>query len=552
MHRYRFWVTAVTTAVFAVLAFSIPLWSLEVYLYGSLSTPEVKPPEGVSYTVDLGDHAFSAADWETLLRRQEKVVLFPSLKDLETYRAFLSDRKEQVIVSDFYKDEKSPYKTFFTLNENYHTFIFLNFVTDEVSIPWEALQEDLRNQNPDALLVVGNSKNMATLQEKLSSFSATQFINRDTVGESFTRFLPLPEKEVFLFFYSSRCPVCRKLKNEVTPPAFAPYRDRIKVVYLDYTITANYEELIRLEEFWKVEEKSSVEIFSAAGYVASEDEASINKELEALIQKTLTLEEGKKKVIPTEGEAKGLITSRFQGFTPWVLVGAGLLDGLNPCAFATIIFMVNLLLVLGQNRRRIFQVGATYASAVFVTYLLLGVGIFEVWRSLSVYQMISRIVYGVMAGVLMVLAVLSLKDAFQYRKEGKDTEMTLGLPKGWRVKINQYLKESFTNRSFFLAAILSGFVISIVEAGCTGQVYLPTIMYIAREVQQYRLRALGYLLFYNAFFIVPLLLVFLGIFFGSQSRALVNFGRKNVFVSKIALAGLFVILGVLLLEGALT
>jgi thiol-disulfide isomerase/thioredoxin len=552
MHRYRFWVTAVTTAVFAVLAFSIPLWSLEVYLYGSLSTPEVKPPEGVSYTVDLGDHAFSAADWETLLRRQEKVVLFPSLKDLETYRAFLSDRKEQVIVSDFYKDEKSPYKTFFTLNENYHTFIFLNFVTDEVSIPWEALQEDLRNQNPDALLVVGNSKNMATLQEKLSSFSATQFINRDAVGESFTRFLPLPEKEVFLFFYSSRCPVCRKLKNEVTPPAFAPYRDRIKVVYLDYTITANYEELIRLEEFWKVEEKSSVEIFSAAGYVASEDEASINKELEALIQKTLTLEEGKKKVIPTEGEAKGLITSRFQGFTPWVLVGAGLLDGLNPCAFATIIFMVNLLLVLGQNRRRIFQVGATYASAVFVTYLLLGVGIFEVWRSLSVYQMISRIVYGVMAGVLMVLAVLSLKDAFQYRKEGKDTEMTLGLPKGWRVKINQYLKESFTNRSFFLAAILSGFVISIVEAGCTGQVYLPTIMYIAREVQQYRLRALGYLLFYNAFFIVPLLLVFLGIFFGSQSRALVNFGRKNVFVSKIALAGLFVILGVLLLEGALT
>ena len=552
MHRYRFWVTAVTTAVFAVLAFSIPLWSLEVYLYGSLSTPEVKPPEGVSYTVDLGDHAFSAADWETLLRRQEKVVLFPSLKDLETYRAFLSDRKEQVIVSDFYKDEKSPYKTFFTLNENYHTFIFLNFVTDEVSIPWEALQEDLRNQNPDALLVVGNSKNMATLQEKLSSFSATQFINRDTVGENFTQLLPLPEKEVFLFFYSSRCPVCRKLKNEVTPPAFAPYRDRIKVVYLDYTITANYEELIRLEEFWKVEEKSSVEIFSAAGYVASEDEASINRELEALIQKTLALEEGKKKVIPTEGEAKGLITSRFQGFTPWVLLGAGLLDGLNPCAFATIIFMVNLLLVLGQNRRRIFQVGTTYASAVFVTYLLLGVGIFEVWRSLVVYQMISRIIYGVMAGVLMVLAVLSLKDALQYRKEGRDTEMTLGLPKGWRVKINQYLKESFTNRSFFLAAILSGFVISIVEAGCTGQVYLPTIMYIAREVQQYRLRALGYLLFYNAFFIVPLLLVFLGIFFGSQSRALVHFGRKNVFVSKIALAGLFVILGVLLLEGALT
>ncbi|MEN3186190.1 MAG: hypothetical protein ABDK92_06080, partial [Atribacterota bacterium] len=215
------------------------------------------------------------------------------------------------------------------------------------------------------------------------------------------------------------------------------------------------------------------------------------------------------------------------------------------------IFMVNLLLVLGHNRRRIVEVGTTYAVAVFVTYLFLGIGIFEVWRSLSVYQVISRVVYGVMAGILIVLAALSIKDAFSYRKTGKDTEMTLGLPKGWRVKINQYLKESFTNRGFFLAAILSGFVISIVEAGCTGQVYLPTIMYIAREVQEYRLRALGYLLFYNAFFIVPLIVVFLSIFFGSQSKALVQFGRKNVFASKLALAGLFVVLSVLLLEGAI-
>ncbi|MGQ9473674.1 MAG: hypothetical protein ACUVRN_06465, partial [Candidatus Caldatribacteriaceae bacterium] len=160
-------------------------------------------------------------------------------------------------------------------------------------------------------------------------------------------------------------------------------------------------------------------------------------------------------------------------------------------------------------------------------------------------------VYGVMAVFLIVLAILSLRDALWYRKTKKDTEMTLGLPQGWRVKINQYLKESFTKRGFFLAAVLSGFVISLVEAGCTGQVYLPTIMYIAREVSQYRLRALGYLLFYNVFFIVPLLVVFMGIFWGSQSKALVNFGRKNVLVTKFALAGLFFFLSFLLLEGAL-
>lgn len=535
-----------------VLALSAPLWGLDVFLYGNLSAPRIETPEHILSTIDLGGHGLTLNEWEALLKTTENVFLLPSPNDLETHQKFFESRKDQVVVSDFYGRSKTPYKPFFAFTENYHTLVILNFVQETPDIPWEKLQAELQSQNPDGLLVVGTSQNMPTLKEKLAAFSSlAQFVERDTLGANFTQTLSFPEKAVLLFFYSSRCPSCRKLKNEVTPPIFAPYLDRIKVVYLDYTLTEHYEELIRLEEFWKVDEKASVEVFSAAGYVASEDEATFVKQLKELIEKTLTLEGDKKKVIPVEGEAKGLITSRFQGFTPWVLVGAGLLDGLNPCAFATIIFMVNLLLVLGQNRRRILQIGVTYASAVFVTYWLLGVGIFEVWRSLSVYQMISRVVYGVMAGVLLVLAVLSVKDAFQYRREGKDTEMTLGLPKGWRVKINQYLKESFTNRGFFMAAVLSGFVISIVEAGCTGQVYLPTIMYIAREVEQYRLRALGYLLFYNVFFIIPLVLVFLGIFFGSQSKALVNFGRKNVFASKIALAGLFVVLSFLLLEGAL-
>ena len=61
-------------------------------------------------------------------------------------------------------------------------------------------------------------------------------------------------------------------------------------------------------------------------------------------------------------------------------MGAGLLDGLNPCAFATIVFMVNLLLLLGHSRRRILEVGLTYSAAVFVTYLLIGLGLFNSGR----------------------------------------------------------------------------------------------------------------------------------------------------------------------------
>ena len=100
-------------------------------------------------------------------------------------------------------------------------------------------------------------------------------------------------------------------------------------------------------------------------------------------------------------------------------MGAGLLDGLNPCAFATIVFMVNLLLLLGHSRRRILEVGLTYSAAVFVTYLLIGLGLFQFWQALSVYQTASRVLYLIMALLLLVFAALSIKDAIQYKGRKK-------------------------------------------------------------------------------------------------------------------------------------
>lgn len=39
-----------------------------------------------------------------------------------------------------------------------------------------------------------------------------------------------------------------------------------------------------------------------------------------------------------------------------------------------------------------------------------------------------------MALLLLVFAALSIKDAIQYQKEGKETGMSLGLPESWRVR----------------------------------------------------------------------------------------------------------------------
>jgi len=529
----------------------------EVLLFGNGTLPaEESNPEVIAY-VDLGQHPAAADEWEKWQPGSNAIIVLPSTDDLQKNQDILKKMEEKgklVAVSDLLDDAKKPvFPLYAVFTENYHSIIFLNFVNDEKIFLDNDTIKAIQKENPEKIVVVGTQQNLPVVKEKLIAFDPIpiEYIEREKLGVDFTQKISIAEKPVILFFFSSRCPTCRRLKNEITPPIFEKYRDQVKVVYLDYVFSENYEKLALLEEQWQVENKTSVELFSEAGYVTSEDEGTINQNIEQLIQKTLTLSEAdKKKVTSKAGPIQDIISQRFKGFTPWVVAGAGVLDGLNPCAFATIIFMVNLLMVLGHSRKRIFEIGITYSLSVFITYLLLGLGLFQIWQSLAVYQVFSRVIYGVMASVLLVFAILSIKDAIQYKKDKKETEFSMGLPKGFRVKINQYLKKSFSEKKLLVAAILSGFVISLLEAGCTGQIYLPTIMYIAR--QSTSLRAFFYLILYNVFFIIPLLVVFLGVYYGSQSKALVNFGRKNILFSKLALGSLFIVLSMLLWQSALS
>jgi cytochrome c biogenesis protein CcdA len=86
-------------------------------------------------------------------------------------------------------------------------------------------------------------------------------------------------------------------------------------------------------------------------------------------------------------------------------------------------------------------------------------------------------------------------------------------------------------------------VISFLEFGCTGQVYLPTIMAVARRAGEDRALAVFYLLAYNVMFILPLVAVFLLAFFGTSSQRLTQFFRKHLAYIKFATAVLFVVLG---------
>ena len=240
-------------------------------------------------------------------------------------------------------------------------------------------------------------------------------------------------------------------------------------------------------------------------------------------------------------QATSRIIERFKSFGGFTVLLAGLIDGLNPCAFATIVFFISYLSFAGRKGRAILFVGAAFALGVFLTYLLVGVGLYQLLQRLPFLTTLGRWVYGITAALCLILAIMSVLDFFTARR-GKPEEMRLKLPLKLRRRINKVIRESASAQAIAGVAFVTGFVISLIELACTGQVYLPTILFVL-GVDELKTQAFLYLLLYNVMFVLPLIVVFVLAYFGTTSEQLAQFVNKNTARIKLATAALFLLLG---------
>ena len=241
------------------------------------------------------------------------------------------------------------------------------------------------------------------------------------------------------------------------------------------------------------------------------------------------------------------IIQRFKSLGILTIVSAGLLDGINPCAFATLIFFISYLSFVGRKRTEILYVGMGYSGAVFITYLSIGFGILSFIQHLSFLPLFSRIVYILTIAFALVLGILSLHDYIQL-KRGRPSEMKLQLPDFLKKSIHQTIREGSKSPRYLLAAIAAGFIVSLVEFACTGQVYLPTILFVT-NIPSLRASAISYLVLYNLMFIVPLLIVFGVVYWGVTSEQLAFFLKKRASSIKLFTSLLFFALaGILILS----
>jgi cytochrome c biogenesis protein CcdA len=224
------------------------------------------------------------------------------------------------------------------------------------------------------------------------------------------------------------------------------------------------------------------------------------------------------------------------------ILAAGLLDGINPCAFTTLVFLLSALALAGRSRPQILWIGVCFTAAVFLTYLAIGAGLLQGVRLAGSFPVVAAALRWLLIAGLALLAALSLYDYFLVRA-GRGKDILLQLPDRFKQRIHRDIRQHSRAAGLAAGSLALGFLVAVFELACTGQVYFPTLVYLVRIRPD--AGSFFYLLLYNLGFILPLGAVFLLAWLGVASQRLAGFARRSLAGVKLALAALFLGLAVL-------
>jgi cytochrome c biogenesis protein CcdA len=228
------------------------------------------------------------------------------------------------------------------------------------------------------------------------------------------------------------------------------------------------------------------------------------------------------------------------------VLGAGLIDGINPCAFATLLFFISYIILRSGSRNRILLTGCSFAAGIFCAYFLAGLGLSCLVTSTSWFGTVARWLYGFLGLLSAILAMLSLRDAV-LAHHGHTHEMSLQLPGREKSGIRSLIRRAAGSRLMPLWAFLVAFPVALLEFLCTGQTYLPTIVLIIAS-EGLHSHAVFLLLLYNLLFILPLLAITILAVAGVSSERLQSWFTRHLPAAKLLGALLFTLFAVLFLS----
>ncbi|KKW26267.1 MAG: hypothetical protein VF00_C0013G0004 [candidate division Kazan bacterium GW2011_GWB1_52_7] len=216
------------------------------------------------------------------------------------------------------------------------------------------------------------------------------------------------------------------------------------------------------------------------------------------------------------------------------VLGAAAIDSVNPCAIGVLVLMISVMMTQKHSVKRMLLIGSLYIFAIFLTYLLGGLGLLYGLASIPLY--IAEYI-SILVGSLIVLAgLIEIKDFFWYGRW-----FSLGIPVSISKKLHAMAENSVA--SFLGVAALGAFV-AAVELPCTGAPYLAIITLLS---QYFDSTAFLLLVLYNVVFVTPLLIILLLVASGMELTKVQEFRLKGRPYMRLLAGVLLIFLGWLLM-----
>lgn len=195
-----------------------------------------------------------------------------------------------------------------------------------------------------------------------------------------------------------------------------------------------------------------------------------------------------------------------------ILIGAALVDAINPCAFAVLILLIATILA-SKGKQTALWAGLLFSLSVFVSYFLMGLGIYKTISAFNLPKIISIVV----GGVAILVGLANLKDFFWYGKI-----FVTEVPFSWRPRMQAILKGVTSP----VGAAGAGFLVSLFLLPCTSGPYVVVLGLLAEK--ENLARTISLLILYNFIFVFPMIAITLGMYFGIRLKKLEEFRKNNI------------------------
>ena len=180
------------------------------------------------------------------------------------------------------------------------------------------------------------------------------------------------------------------------------------------------------------------------------------------------------------------------------VVTAAAVDAINPCAFAVLIILITAVLGAG-HRRRVLWAGLAFSLAVFISYYLMGLGVYAAVEAAGA----TTALYVVVGVLAILIGLFNLKDYLWYGRW-----FVMEVPRSWRPTMKRIIQ----GVTSVPGAFLTGFVVSLFLLPCTSGPYIVILGLLGKTAT--RPQALAWLVLYNLIFVLPMIAITLAVYFG--------------------------------------